>query len=61
MGGREKTGGRKEWLRAGGVEGFWAISLRTNKVIVRHTNPSRLVGNLPEFEKSDKGSLLSLR
>ena len=41
--------------------GFWAVTLRTNKVIVRHTNPSRLVGNLPEYEKSDKGSLLSLR
>lgn len=43
------------------VEGVWAVPLRTNKIIVRYTNPSRLVGNLSEFEKSDKGSLLSLR
>lgn len=57
----KKLWGRVQWLRAGGVEGFWAVSLRTNNEIVRHTNPSRLVGNLPEFEKSDKGSLLSLR
>lgn len=49
------------WLRTREVEGFWAVPLRTVKVIVRHSNPSRLVGNLPEFEKSDKGSLLSLR
>lgn len=57
----KKLWARKVWLRVGGVEGFWAFPFSTNKVIVRHTNPSRLVGNLPEFEKSDKGSLLSLR
>lgn len=43
------------------VEGFWTIPLSINKVIVRHINPSRLVRSLPEFEKLDKGSLLSLR
>lgn len=43
------------------VGGFWAVPLRTKTIIVRHTNPPRLIGNLSEFEKSDKGSLLSLR
>lgn len=43
MGGwKHEEGGKETWLRAGGIEGFWAISLRTNTVN-RHTNPSRLV------------------
>lgn len=61
VGVKETIVGKKVVAESRRVGGFWAVPLRTKTIIVRHTNPPRLIGNLSEFEKSDKGSLLSLR